>query len=74
LNKTVFSITKDDVTKCDPPQVFFKQLNRPEETTGKHKEDINILKGNLNELIHLITKRKAGAGPSPSRQDLAFQS
>ncbi len=57
------------MTKCEPPQVFFKQLNRPQfdGKVAKHREDIQDLKGNMNELIHLITKRRAGAGPTPSR-------
>jgi len=29
--KYVYSVTKDDVTKAEPPQVYFKPLNRPPE-------------------------------------------
>ena len=36
---TVYRVTKDDVTKAEPPQVYFKPLNRPpEDKHMKRKE------------------------------------
>ena len=71
----VYRVTKDDVTKAEPPQVYFKPLNRPpEDKLMKKKEQYEALKGNLNEVVHMIAHRRSGAGPIPTRSELAYSS
>jgi hypothetical protein len=72
---TVYRVSKDDVTKAEPPQVYFKPLNRPAEDKHlKKKEQQEALKGNLNEVVHMIAHRRSGAGPIPTRSELAYSS
>ena len=68
-------MTKDDTTKAEPPQVYFKPLNRPpEDKYLKQRDEKESVKGNVNEIVHLIAHRRSGAGPIPTRSELAYNS
>lgn len=60
--------TKEDVTKAEPFPVFFKPLNRSvieydqsnHQIKSQKRNEILQLKGNFNELMHIINNRRSG--------------
>ncbi|TNV82163.1 hypothetical protein FGO68_gene16337 [Halteria grandinella] len=63
-------LSKNDTTKPEPPQVYFKSLNRQSvEDKDKIQSDLH-LKGNLCELYHIMSNRRQG--PTPSGPSIQF--
>ncbi len=65
----IYSLSKEDTTKPDPPQVYFKTLNRPPQDKMRKQDEY---KGNLNEIFHFVSHRRSGAGPIPTQQELLY--
>ena len=57
------------MTKPEPPQVYFKTLEGKSPENKKKDKDVQ-LKGNMNEMSHLLKNRFSG--PTPTTSQISF--